>query len=166
MTRMLGNAYYGDLPLVMQSMTSRRHETAPARHDEGTMADAPPPTTGADAVSDYGSDIGLEDFDEDTILADALCTIQAARPPAAERGTVLPSIEFEEGEREDEEQHVDGRPTLLRVAKDGHGIQSSPLRETLEVEYDARSRRAWSGTSPATAQHNTANYTRLTTDSV
>jgi hypothetical protein len=98
MTRMLGNAYYGDLPLVMQSMTSRRHETAPARHDEGTMADAPPPTTGADAVSDYGSDIGLEDFDEDTILADALCTIQAARPPAAERGTVLPSIEFEEGE--------------------------------------------------------------------
>jgi exonuclease V len=50
------------------------------------------------------------------------------------------------------------RPSLLRVVK-GKGkstgtgdaqrdIQSSPLRghEALEVEYDERSRRAWSGT--------------------
>lgn len=111
-------------------------------------------------ASDYGSDIGLEDIDEDTILADALDTIREARP--AEKSAVLPSIEFEEGEREDEEQDVDGfvhihRPALLRVAKGRRksmantdtmrSIQSSPLREALEVEYDERSRRAWSGTS-------------------
>ncbi|KAH3903836.1 hypothetical protein HBI56_236580 [Parastagonospora nodorum] len=113
------------------------------------------------AVSDYGSDTGFEDIDEDTILAGVLETIQTARPTA--RSRVLPSIEFEEGEREDEDQDVDGfvqvhRPTLLRVAKardkatsvapagTRREMQSSPLRghETLEVEYDERSRRAWS----------------------
>jgi len=114
------------------------------------------------AVSDYGSDTGFEDIDEDTILAGVLETIQTARP--TERSRVLPSIEFEEGEREDEDQDVDGfvqvhRPTLLRVAKTSdkvtstaptgtrREIQSSPLRghEPLEVEYDERSRRTWSG---------------------
>jgi exonuclease V len=106
-------------------------------------------------LSDYGSDIGLDDIDEDTILADALDVIRDTRP--ADKGRVLPSIEFEEGEREDEDQDVDGfvqihAPTLLRVAKDHRGTveraaQSSPLREceALEVEYDERSRRTWSG---------------------
>ncbi|KAF2819482.1 hypothetical protein CC86DRAFT_449873 [Ophiobolus disseminans] len=126
--------------------------------DDGTMAaPAPQPMPvvseyGSDVdmhsvadVSDYGSDIGFEDVDEDTILADALDTIRDARP--AEKNAVLPSVEFEEGEREDEEQDVDGfvhihRPTLLRVAR--RDIQSSPLREALEVEYDERSRRLWS----------------------
>lgn len=139
-------------------------------------ASAPPPSTvateyGSDvelrsvaALSDYGSDIGFEDIDEDTVLADALDTIKDARP--GEKGAVLPSIEFEEGEREDEEQDVDGfvhihRPTLLRVARGKRKssqsadtrreVQSSPLREALEVEYDERSRRAWSGTS--TSRH-------------
>jgi exonuclease V len=114
------------------------------------------------AASDYGSDTGFEDIDEDSILAGVLDTIKVVRP--AERGRVLPSIEFEEGEREDEDHDADGfvqihRPTLLRVARgkdEGMGsasanrdIQSSPLREqsALEVEYDERSRRAWSGTS-------------------
>tara|TARA_R110002003_G_scaffold433_2_gene19698 strand:+ start:8443 stop:9057 length:615 start_codon:yes stop_codon:yes gene_type:complete len=112
-------------------------------------------------VSDYGSDTGFEDIDEDTILAGVLDTIKAPRP--TEKGAVLPSIEFEEGEREDEEQDVDGfvqvhRPAVLRVARGRRespptdtqrGFQSSPLREreALEVEYDERSRRAWSGTS-------------------
>jgi exonuclease V len=49
------------------------------------------------------------------------------------------------------------RPTVLRVAKGKRSvdadaqrdIQSSPMRgcKALEVEYDERSRRAWSGTS-------------------
>lgn len=114
------------------------------------------------ALSDYGSDIGLEDLDEDTLLAGAFESIVAARP--AERGRVLPSIEFEEGEREDEEEDVDGfvqvrQLARLRIARHGNGdaragaqhaaqdVQSSPLREpaALEVEYDERSRRAWSG---------------------
>lgn len=114
------------------------------------------------APSDYGSDIGLEDLDEDTLLAGALQSIAASRP--TERDSVLPSIEFEEGEREDEEEDVDSfvqvhRPPRLRIANHRHGhpsagsvreaqdIQSSPVREptALDVEYDERSRRAWSG---------------------
>lgn len=104
-----------------------------------------PTTQSTSYGSDYGSDI-----DEDTFLADALDTINEARP--AEKSAALPSIEFEEGEREDEEQDVDGfvhvhRPALLRVAKDS--IPSSPVQggNTLEVEYNERSRRSWSGTS-------------------
>ena len=108
-------------------------------------------------ASEYGSDI---DIDDDTILADAFDTIRDAAQ--TQKSIVLPSIEFEEGEREDEEQDVDGfvqvhRPTVLRVIKGKRSvdadtqrdIQSSPMRErkALEVEYDERSRRAWSGTS-------------------
>jgi exonuclease V len=114
------------------------------------------------ALSDYGSDFGFDDILEgDTILADVLDTIKVAKP--ADKDRVLPSIEFEEGEREDEDHDVDGfvqihRPTLLRVAKRKdksigtvdarRDVQSSPMRkhEVLEVEYDERSRRAWSGT--------------------
>jgi exonuclease V len=145
--------------------------TAP-RRDDGSMAAPTAQLTntaseyGSDidigsvtALSDYGSDIGFDD--EDTILADVLETIKVAKP--ADKDRVLPSVEFEEGEREDEDHDVDGfvqihRPSLLRVVK-GKGkstgtgdaqrdIQSSPLRghEALEVEYDERSRRAWSGT--------------------
>lgn len=112
-------------------------------------------------MSDYGSDIGIEDFDidEDTVLAGVFSTAVEHRP--TNKGAILPSIEFEEGEVEDDEHDVDGyvqvqQPTLLRVAKDKSSpqigvcrdIQSSPVREreVLEVEYDERSRRAWSGT--------------------
>ncbi|KAF2027253.1 hypothetical protein EK21DRAFT_102686 [Setomelanomma holmii] len=139
--------------------------------DDGTMAAPTTQLTGDTSeygsevdmrsvatVSDYGSDIGFEDIDEDTILAGVLDTITEARSTA--RGIVLPSIEFEEGEPEDEEQDVDGlvqfhRPAVMRVAKGKRepnpadmqrDYESSPLRarETLEVEYDERSRRAWS----------------------
>ena len=107
-------------------------------------------------LSDYGSDIDIDDV---TLLADAFDTIGDAAQ--AEKSAVLPSIEFEEGELEDEEQDVDGfvqihRPTVLRVAKGRtsvgahvqRDVQSSPMRErkALEVEYDERSRQAWSGT--------------------
>jgi exonuclease V len=112
-------------------------------------------------LSDYGSDIGLDDLDEDTILGDALDAIRGRVPTT--KSAILPSIEFEEGELEDEEEHVDGfvhihRPTQLRVSKattsrGDHvevktGGRSSPVRarDALEVEYDERSRRAWSGT--------------------
>ncbi|KAL1793869.1 hypothetical protein ACET3X_007290 [Alternaria dauci] len=105
-------------------------------------------------LSDYGSDI---DIDDDTLLADAFDTIRSTAQ--VQKSAVLPSIEFEEGESEDEEQDVDGfvqvhGPAGLRVAKGTRSgdadtqrdIQSSPVRErkTLEVEYDERSRRAWS----------------------
>ncbi|KAF2134549.1 hypothetical protein P153DRAFT_419228 [Dothidotthia symphoricarpi CBS 119687] len=109
------------------------------------------------STSDYGSDVDLEDIDN-TILAVSLGTIQEGRH--TEKSVVLPSVEFEEGEREDEEQDVDGfvqihKPAVLRVAKGkqrSSGVvdtqrdfQSSPMRErALEVEYDERSRRAWS----------------------
>jgi exonuclease V len=132
------------------------------------------------ALSDYGSDIGLDDIDEDTIFADVLGVIKYARP--AEKGRVLPSVEFEEGEREDEDQDVDGlvqihRPTLLRVAKDKQSniepvdskrvVKSSPLRErkALEVEYDERSRQMWSGTL-IPCFRSSIDMQRLTTNSV
>jgi len=188
---MLGNAYFGEMPLAAVRRSTVEHESddgstdsvPSTRHfssartrtsarqppddaplDYGTMA-APATTTseyGSDvdlhavaALSDYGSDIGFEDIDEDTILADALNTIEEARPSG--RGAVLPSIEFEEGEQEDEEHDVAGfvpihGPTLLRLAKrtggahPSRGIQSSPVRQTLEVEYHEPSRRAFSGT--------------------
>lgn len=144
--------------------------TTTLRLNYGTMAAPPAQLTttaseyGSDldiqsitSLSDYGSDIGLEDLDEDTILADVLDTIN--EQAKTEKSAVLPSIEFEEGEREDEEQDVDGfvqihRPAMLRVAKGKRasidaqrGVQSSPMRErqALEVEYDERSRRSWSG---------------------
>ncbi|CBY01958.1 hypothetical protein LEMA_P007450.1 [Plenodomus lingam JN3] len=109
------------------------------------------------SMSDYGSDIGFDDLDEDSLLADVLSTLKESRP--TEKSAALPSIEFEEGELEDEEQDADGfvqvhRPTVLRVAKGKANvrfdvpldIRSSPVREreALEVEYDPRSRRAWS----------------------
>jgi len=107
-------------------------------------------------LSDYGSDI---DIDDDTILAHAFETIKQGAP--ADKGAVLPSVEFEEGEFEDEEQDVDGfvqihKPALLRIARTTSGVDShaqihthsSPMRQrtALEVEYDEISRRAWSGT--------------------
>lgn len=103
-------------------------------------------------VSDYGSDFDLDDIDDnDTTLADVLDAIKDARP--ADKHTVLPSIEFEEGEFEDEEyvdHDVQTHRHKLRVAKGPREgvIRSSPLQggQVLEVEYDERSRRAWSGT--------------------
>jgi len=113
-----------------------------------------------ETLSDYGSDIGLEDLDEDTILGDVLDTIGGATQ--IEKSTVLPSIEFEQSELEDDEQDVDGfvqihGPRLLRVARGNSGArvhvqreaQSSPVWEhdALEVEYNEASRRARSGMS-------------------
>lgn len=106
------------------------------------------------ATSDYGSDTGFENLDEETLLGVVLDDIQGSA--SSQKSALLPSIEFEEGEREDEEPDVDGfvqvrQPALLRMAKPiatAHAdVQSSPVRErdALEVEYDERSRRAWSG---------------------
>jgi exonuclease V len=157
-------------------MTERGSASAPSAsgylHTKTTMA-APsaqltktPNDYGSDvdlasvtALSDYGSEIGLDEIDEELILAGVRGTIKRAKE--VDGGCVLPSIEFEEGEREDEHEdqhHGDSgcvqihRPSLLRVAKDkdasARPIASSPPREheALEVEYDERSRRAWSGT--------------------
>lgn len=110
------------------------------------------------AMSDYGSEFDATEIDEDTLLASTLDSITQQIPQTAEKSSVLPSIEFEEGEAEDNDHDdvlVVHKPSLLRVAKrDRRGaamvkvardIKSSPARETLEVEYDERSRRAWSG---------------------
>lgn len=149
-----------------QSVATRTTRTP--RLDHGIMA--APTTQLTNRASEYGSDIDIQsittlsdygsdiDIDDDTILADVFDTIGDAAQ--TQKSAVLPSIEFEEGELEDEEQDVDGfvqihRPTVLRVTKGKtsvdvdaqRNIQSSPMRErkALEVEYDERSRRAWSG---------------------
>ncbi|KAF2631854.1 hypothetical protein BU25DRAFT_455266 [Macroventuria anomochaeta] len=109
------------------------------------------------SMSDYGSQFEVTEIDEDTLLASTLDPDTQNRPRYTEKNSVLPSIEFEGGEIEDEDQDdvvVVHRPSLLRVARRDRrsaanidtrrDIQSSPVRETLEVEYDERSRRAWS----------------------
>ena len=160
-------------PALDARRTVATRTTSPPRPDHGIMAAPSAQLTtraseyGSDidmqsvaTLSDYGSDI---DIDEDTILADAFDTLR-------EKSALLPSIEFEEGELEDEEQDVDGfvhihRPTVLRVAKSTRtkavhvqrDMQSSPGRQrtALEVEYDERSRRAWSGTFGTSRQEGT-----------
>lgn len=112
------------------------------------------------SMSDYGSEFDATEIDDDTLLASTLGSITQNLPRSTQKSPVLPSIEFEEGEVEDEDQDdlvVVHKPSLLRVAKKDkrntvgieppRDIQSSPTRETLEVEYDERSRRAWSGAS-------------------
>lgn len=109
-------------------------------------------------MSDYGSEFDATEIDEDTLLASTLESFTQKLPRSAEKISILPSIEFEEGEVEDEDRDdfvVVHKPSLLRVSNrqrrsvqntdSSHHIQSSPVRETLEVEYDERSRRAWSG---------------------
>lgn len=106
--------------------------------------------------SDYGSDIDIDDI----LLTNALDTITGA--VSLDKSAVLPSVEFEQGEIEDEEPDVDGfvqihRPSVLRVTQSQKSalddaqanVQSSHVQErsTLEVEYDDISRRAWSGES-------------------
>lgn len=110
------------------------------------------------AMSDYGSEFDATEINEDALLASTLDSMIQHIPRTAQKSSVLPSIEFEEGEVEDEDHDdlvVVHKPTLLRMAKrDRRGtakvevardVRSSPVRETLEVEYDERSRRAWSG---------------------
>jgi exonuclease V len=150
-----------------QSIATRT--TSTQQLDHGIMA--APTTQVTNRTSEYGSDIDIQsiatlsyygsdiDIDDVTILADAFDPVRDAAQ--TEKSAVLPSIEFQEGELEDEEQDVDGfvqihRPTVLRIAKgkgyvDAHvqrDAQSSPMRErkAMEVEYDERSRQAWSGT--------------------
>jgi exonuclease V len=110
------------------------------------------------SMSDYGSEFDATEIDEDTLLASTLASFTQSIPRSRDKSSVLPSIEFEEGEVEDEDHDdlvVVHKPSLLRVAKGDRrsaakaevrrDIQSSPVRQTLEVEYDERSRRAWSG---------------------
>jgi exonuclease V len=117
------------------------------------------------SLSDYGSEFDAAEIDEDTLLAGILDSITQSTPHNSEKQSILPSIEFEEGEIEDKDQ--DGpaghRPAVLRVAKGSveigragavqapNSFQDSSTGErgpaTLEVEYDEPSRRTWSGTS-------------------
>lgn len=104
-------------------------------------------------MSDYGSDVGFDDIGEHTAVVQLPHTIP--KNASIHKGRVLPSIEFEEGEREDQEHDVHlHKPTVLRVANCNnahvvirHGAQGSPLleRNAGEVEYGEASRQAWSG---------------------
>ena len=75
------------------------------------------------ALSDYGSEIDIEDWDEDSLLVAAL----------------VPSVEFEAGA-----QNVDGFTQI----DDSDQLPSLAIakRKTVEVEYHEGSRRRWSGT--------------------
>lgn len=130
------------------------------------------------SMSDYGSDFDATEINEDMLLVGTLDLISNSPQHSTKKSSILPSIEFEEGEIEgeieDEEQDdlAVYKPSLLRVAKKDRRnigntetcrrIQSSPVRETLEVEYDERSRWAWSGTLSGLV---TCTLKRLTTDS-
>lgn len=160
------------------------HHCAPKQYrpENGKMASPSVPVTHASSyhgseveidvnsiasMSDYGSEFDATEIDEDTLLASTLDSLTQQIPRSTEKSSVLPSIEFEEGEIEDEDQDdlvVVHKPSLLRVAKrdrrsatsantTSRYIQSSPVRETLEVEYDERSRRAWSGALPTPSPH-------------
>lgn len=148
------------------------HHCTPAK--DGNMAAPSVPVTHASSyygseveidadfvpsMSDYGSEFDATEIDEDALLASTLASLTQNIPETAEKVSILPSIEFEEGEFEDEDHDdlvVVHKPSLLRVAKRDRGsaatikgprdIHSSPVRETLEVEYDDPSRQAWSGT--------------------
>jgi exonuclease V len=114
-----------------------------------------------DSVSDYGSEFDATEIDEDALLADVLDSIAKKTPQNNEKQSILPSIEFEEGEAEDGDHDSPGqhRPATLRVARSdirstgvvqaSHDVQRSPARRrgptTVEVEYDEPSRRTWSG---------------------
>jgi exonuclease V len=113
------------------------------------------------SVSDYGSEFDATELNEDTLLATALDSLTESLPGVVKKASVLPSVEFEEGEAEDEDEDekdvVIHKPSRLRMSKRPwrgaeplrarRDLQSSPVQETLEVEYDERSRRAWSGAS-------------------
>ncbi|KAF1930234.1 uncharacterized protein M421DRAFT_368975 [Didymella exigua CBS 183.55] len=109
------------------------------------------------SMSDYGSEFDATEIYEDTLLASTLDSFTHSVPKSTGRSSALPSIESEEGEFEDDDYDdliVVHKPSVLRVAKKDRrstakvevrrDIQSSPARESLEVEYDERSRRAWS----------------------
>lgn len=109
------------------------------------MMHVPPSEYGSDfslaTLSDYGSDIDLDDIEEDAHLSDLLVKIVAP----ASKDIVYPSIQ-------DSVQHAHVLPHPRRqpvVQFEERAIQSSPLvatRASLEIEYDAPSRRAFSGT--------------------
>lgn len=108
-------------------------------------------------MSDYGSEFDATELNEDTLLATALDSLTESLPGVVKKTSVLPSVEFQEGEAEDEDEDekdvVIHKPSRLRMSKRHRrgaeplrrGLQSSLVQETLEVEYDERSRRAWSG---------------------
>jgi len=109
-------------------------------------------------VSDYGSEFDASEIDEDLLLASTLDSFTRKASRSVEKISVLPSIEFVQGEAEDadlDDLVTIHKPSLLRVAKRARRsvhdtntrreTESPPIRETLEIEYDERSRRVWSG---------------------
>lgn len=92
-------------------------------------------------LSDYGSELDPDDVDEDSLLGDLLVRIAATAP----KDVVRPSIDCADPLESRDEGFVvpsTERPALQR------GLQSSPARrkgESVEIEYDLPSRRAFSG---------------------
>jgi exonuclease V len=95
------------------------------------------------ALSDYGSDIDVDDVDEDTLVGSVLEQIAARAPKTA----VYPSIETQDTlARRDEAAvlHTPERPALRWA----HSSPARRRRALVELEYDVRSRRAFSGMLP------------------
>lgn len=112
-----------------------------------------------DTSSDYGSDTGFDDLDEDSMLTvEPKEGIDSGPTP---KNSLLPRIAFERRGLGDGEQDVDDSQQILLppllpvsgslVARQVYkqaSVQASVARQrrALEIEYDASSRRAWSGT--------------------
>lgn len=94
------------------------------------------------ALSDYGSDIDLDDLQEDTALGNILAHLAASAP----NHIASPAIEGY-AHNDAVATHARGQPLVHREER---AIQSSPVVAygvSMELEYDAPSRQAFSGTS-------------------
>jgi exonuclease V len=95
------------------------------------------------ALSDYGSDIDVDDVDEATLVGSVLEQIAATAPKTA----VYPSIEAQDTLADNDEAgalHTPERPSLRWA----HSSPARRRRGLVELEYDVRSRRAFSGMLP------------------
>lgn len=139
-------------------MTSRhyaisRHEVArnaPTRPPEGNALQRPIDGTmdseygsgvSLTALSDYGSDIEWDDVQENTALGDLLVKLAATAP----NEIAYPSIE---SDVHNVEPDLQPKYRPLAVHWDERDIQSSPVVAralSMEHEYEAASRRAFSG---------------------
>ena len=110
------------------------------------------------ALSDYGSDVDLDDIQQDTALGDLLVKIAASAP----KTVVYPSIEHSNHDADS----TSGPRRRLVVQFEERAFRSSPLvaRSTsLEIEHDGPSRRAFSGTYWAYAYDNMRSSPNLLT---
>lgn len=101
------------------------------------------------ALSDYGSDIDLDDVEEDATLGTLLVRLAASASV---------QVTYPRTEKIAQTDHVVSGSGLQATHQEDRAVQSYPLvarSPRLEIEYDAPSRRAFSGTfrSPCGIKH-------------